>query len=291
MIHEWQLRPVLRGPSKEVLCSGYGDPVEVSDLSLEEQPFFKFHCLHERGMVHIWSGLDETCVNWELPRVDAGALDQACEWLEEWCNGSVVLRYRYGGLRVEKYPNARSATSRILRLAAYQNVAVGEKAIIHEAGDIQDCSHFIRRGFQLADQSNQLSDLIALMPYLLVYTQSEENGELVRLHAGELSAAAQFYGADWQRQTGARYSWDDAGEDYSSAVSVNYARALNGQIVIDHIYALTFSDVEGGVWAPYQRLLFRTQLRNGRSALACLSDLTDRLAFPLLPSPVVDLVH
>jgi len=204
MIHEWQLRPVPRGPSKEVLCSGYGDPVEVSDLNLEEQPFFKYRCLHEHGMVHILSGLNEACVNWELPRVQSGALDQACEWLEDRCTGSVVLRYRYGGLRVEKYSSARSAISRILRLAAYQNVAVREKAIIHETGDLRDSSRIIRRGFELADRSHQLSDLIALMPYLLVYTESEDNGELVRLHAGESSAAAQFYGADWQSQIGAK---------------------------------------------------------------------------------------
>jgi len=80
--------------------------------------------------------------------------------------------------------------------------------------------------------------------------------------------------------------------NFSERVSANYLPVLySGIPIVDHVYGLAFNDLEGGVWLPYQRLLFQTHLVDGRPALACLTDLTENITIPMLPTPVANLMQ
>jgi len=293
MIHEWQTHLDFLDPSKEVLCSGFGDPVDLPDMNLDDQAFFKGHCLRERGMVHIHTDGRRAIVTWDLQCSLPEAIEQAREWIEEHHTGQVVLRFRYAGLRIEKHDSVKVAVDRMGKLVWYKGVPVTSRATMTESTDFQSNTTAIRRGLEISDGAESVIDLQALLPYLLLWRRCEKTGSYIREHVGRKSGGALFWGDDWRSNAvGHEYDMEDPGEDFSNCVTEKYARVLDGgDPEIDHFYGLIFNDRDGGVWVPYQRLLFRTQLRDGRPCLACLSDLTPHVNIPLLPSPIVDLAH
>jgi len=293
MIHEWRRQFPVHGAGVHVLCSGQGAPARLPDLAVDESFPFAFLCTHEHGMVYIHADNQRAVVTWDLQRCHYQALEQAREWLEDNHAGQVILRFRYAGLRIEKHNSMAVAVERMGKLNWYRDIPNGERIVI--AGNAENFSNTtaIKRGLEIADSAKNINEMSALLPYLLIWTQCEKTGNLIREHVGKKSGATLFWGDDWQRAAvGREYEWSDPGEHYPERVAENYLRVLDtGDPTIDHIYALAFNDIEGGVWLPYQRLLFRTQLLDGRPALACLSDLTSDLEFPILPNPVVNLTQ
>jgi len=293
MIHEWRMQFPVNALGNHVLCSGEAAPVTLPTSVAGEHFSFAFLCTHEHGMVYIHADNQRAIVNWDLQRCHPGALDRAREWLMDNHTGQVILRFRYLGLRIEKFDSVTVSVDRMGKLDWYRDVPKGEQVAISNNTDSYSNTAAIQRGFEIADRACDIGEMGALLPYLLVWSQCEDTGHLIREHAGRNSGAAIFFGSEWQRTAaGEAYDGETQGEYFSERVSANYLPVLySGIPIVDHVYGLAFNDLEGGVWLPYQRLLFQTHLVDGRPALACLTDLTENITIPMLPTPVANLMQ
>jgi len=209
----------------------------------------------------------------------------------------VHLKCYFHGWASERSSSPRSAARRLDDLLSLRGLDIAGSAFKTSrcVSDIPRAAKSISDGYELWHRTSgdfrkaDASVLASLLPRVLIFSPSREDGTLVFSHIGTRSTAARVHGFRWASSALNKKSDETLpdNERYDKHVSSTYqAVHLSKKPAYDHVRALIHFDSDrDSIWVPFQRLVSPCTLHNGREAVMSLVIPTQDICVPFGRSP------
>lgn len=237
-------------------------------------------------------------IAWDTHHVHPKAIHAAIERLEGMdLDVNVHIHFYFHGWCREKYDNALWALERIQEIEECKSVTPFQETRILDCSisEVHYTNPRLRNEYRSWEKSKgnfekiDLSDLARVLPYALMFRPDEKEEDLIYSWVGTQSVAARVNSLEWVAESIGQVTHRAFGnEDQSFAEKVNLGivkALMTGEPVFQHVRTLVRLEDDEPFWMPYQRLLTRYRLKDGRFAV--LSDVfpTRHIDIPLAGTP------
>lgn len=245
-------------------------------------PSTESYFFHHLGQVKLDLAPALVEVSWDNDKVHAKSLETAKSILSD-LNRDIQTRlsFYHRGWEFEILGDTLSAAERIEEIEACGSVQVLHDTLISECSiaDVFFANARIRHGFQTWDRSTgdfrkaDQNDLAKILPHTLIYCPDKGDGNLVYSWIGGDSSIVRILGRQWINLSIGTSALAASGEEtqqFVDAIGPGIIKTMEtGDPLYQHVRTLV--DIEGHekFWLPYERLLTRHVMRDGRPAVVC----------------------
>ena len=210
---------------------------------------------------------------------------------------TIRLSFYYHGWVHEIHKSSFWAAERIEEIQECKSVVPLHETLIKTCSlsDVQFANHRIRRGFQSWEISRgkfekiDQSDLAKITPHILMFRPDEKEGDLVYSWIGMGSTSVKINGDEWIKESVGNFLHQPSGmetQTFANKVNVGINKTLvSGEPLYQHLRTLVKMERQEPFWVPYERLLTRFEMKDGRFAVVCDVYPTQYVNIPFAGSP------